>query len=964
MTDLGGIENSFSEEFYIDKTEPVVESIKYEKAESPADKLLNLLTFGIYSNTDIKATVTVTDVAPSAGIVSGGIKMTSETGKAIADSDFSVVTASSPTEKGEYTKSFILKAGSGADDSFYNDLHVSAADIFDNGTDGDFREYKNLFSDDSEISVEDFGSDPFEIVSTTKTPDIEVIDVTGSDKYTDNNGKLLIENLDWGEYFLVEETAPDGYSKYDTTLSAVTPTANQVQFSVGRNTCDNIQELICTDEIAPAKLKIQKEINEYVPAWGIPTFIFKIKKLSTPDSKTTYERYVSLQVTHTDTLTDATDWIDIEPGQYEVTELNVSRYTIESCTITPSNDTETVTGISNAGKKAVFTVKANGEVTVAFKNVVEYYDKFSHNDLKVNNFHGNKYLEVLNKSVPVVDNSTGKALEKAEIDKKDFTAYLIGADGQRTKLTDKQKNKLTFEAVKVTIPAPLSADILDGDGDGATVKGTLTATNGTFTVNKSNVVENDGKYYVLLKNLPDDGEYVIQSASGAENVTMTKRTPVNGKMDILVTADKKDGDDPFIFSVRQEKYDERFEAALHEDGLVKATLPETISANVLKANQTTVNKTIHSTGTGFTVSKDDAVNIGGKEYYYVLLKDLPAEGYYVIKNVSGAKNVTLTEGDEDANGKMNVLVTAEKDGNTNFEFSIGQETVYSKLVIDDPSRFADGVYRLKATYKDKETDTGVSGTVDLIMGTRNTKPKTFEKTVIFRADVGNFSYYDNEVTYFANTESNPQNTFVIPADQAVNGKIILRIDGLPAKDADGDSYTSYTVSGADVTRTSNGDKVDLVVTKTVPDGTTTPFTFGIERTVMKNNVAVIDTVKEPMTAVQVNGVTSQYAFTFSMVENNGNTEVYSIRHNGLEVTENDVANIISNANGDLKIIEARKPTTGRDGYGFDGTWLGADNTAYHNTLSVANIKSLVIQQTTANPLIYTAQLVMKPKITS
>ena len=190
VTDLGGIENSFSEEFYIDKTEPVVESIKYEKAESPADKLLNLLTFGIYSNTDIKATVTVTDVAPSAGIVSGGIKMTSETGKAIADSDFSVVTASSPTEKGEYTKSFILKAGSGADDSFYNDLHVSAADIFDNGTDGDFREYKNLFSDDSEISVEDFGSDPFEIVSTTKTPDIEVIDVTGSDKYTDNNGKL------------------------------------------------------------------------------------------------------------------------------------------------------------------------------------------------------------------------------------------------------------------------------------------------------------------------------------------------------------------------------------------------------------------------------------------------------------------------------------------------------------------------------------------------------------------------------------------------------------------------------------------------------------------------------------------------------------------------------------------------------------------------------------------------------
>ncbi|HCA55677.1 MAG TPA: hypothetical protein DEO95_09455, partial [Ruminococcaceae bacterium] len=152
---------------------------------------------------------------------------------------------------------------------------------------------------------------------------------------------------------------------------------------------------------------------------------------------------------------------------------------------------------------------------------------------------------------------------------------------------------------------------------------TLTATNGTFTVNKSNVVENDGKYYVLLKNLPDDGEYVIQSVSGATNVTMTKRTPANGKMDILVTADKKDGDDPFIFSVRQEKYDERFEAALHEDGLVKADLPDPISADVLKADKTMVKATVNSTGTAFTVSKDNAVNIGGKEYYYVLLKNLP-----------------------------------------------------------------------------------------------------------------------------------------------------------------------------------------------------------------------------------------------------------------------------------------------------------------------------------------------------
>ena len=261
---------------------------------------------------------------------------------------------------------------------------------------------------------------------------------------TDENGKLIIDNLDWGEYYLEEVTAPDGYSEIDTT----TGEANKVKFSVGRNTCDLTQELSCTDEIAPAKLMIKKMIDKYVPAWGIPTFIFKIKKISAEDSPTTYERLISLQLTETNTLTNATGWINIEPGKYEVTELPVSRYSIKFCTLGTNNTNEEtyVTDMSNADKKAVFTVKENGEVTVTFENVVDYYDKFSHNDLQVNTFNGNKRIEIETVVKPVVDDD-GKYLDKVEINKADLTGYFVSADGKKHDLVsaDGKKHDLTAE---------------------------------------------------------------------------------------------------------------------------------------------------------------------------------------------------------------------------------------------------------------------------------------------------------------------------------------------------------------------------------------------------------------------------------------------------------------------------------------------------------------------------------------
>lgn len=52
----------------IDKDNPEITGVKFEKAESVGDKILRLLSFGLYSNDDMKMTVDVRDIAPSSGI--------------------------------------------------------------------------------------------------------------------------------------------------------------------------------------------------------------------------------------------------------------------------------------------------------------------------------------------------------------------------------------------------------------------------------------------------------------------------------------------------------------------------------------------------------------------------------------------------------------------------------------------------------------------------------------------------------------------------------------------------------------------------------------------------------------------------------------------------------------------------------------------------------------------------------
>ena len=262
---------------------------------------------------------------------------------------------------------------------------------------------------------------------------------------TDSLGTLTVDNLDWGQYYFIETKAPTGYVTTDTS----TGEANKVRFSVGRNNCEIDQQLICTDEIKSAKLRIDKQLDQYLEAWGTPTFIFKIEKVATPESNTSYTRYISMQVDNKTEMKGTTGFFDIEPGTYTISEINVSRYSPKRVSLSDESSEGVTATITEDAKSITVNVDAEKQAVVKFENTIYYYDKFSHTDLEVNTFNGYKTIKVeYNDLVPVMNSDTHEPADNAEIEKKSLTAYFIKSDGTAVEMSQGQKESLTFTYVK------------------------------------------------------------------------------------------------------------------------------------------------------------------------------------------------------------------------------------------------------------------------------------------------------------------------------------------------------------------------------------------------------------------------------------------------------------------------------------------------------------------------------------
>ena len=274
--------------------------------------------------------------------------------------------------------------------------------------------------------------------------------VTNTWLKTGEDGRLHIKGLSPGDYYLEEQEAPNGYSNLDSNRLDNSGNAQpkRVYFSVGENT--KTKEITCSDEMAPAYIKLYEHINEYRPTeWGNPTFIFKIKQTgyyawSTPANEgdepewqltatnSGRETLVALTVNDNGTL-DAnilsnsvtretfTDWfvestdemkdgnreyqgmfdidsqgrIRVEPGSYEITRMPVSRYEfVTSATTAPYDNggtagtqTENLKNNIPQEKVTISPLAAGKTVDVHYYDKVAYYDKFSQVDEEINKFY-------------------------------------------------------------------------------------------------------------------------------------------------------------------------------------------------------------------------------------------------------------------------------------------------------------------------------------------------------------------------------------------------------------------------------------------------------------------------------------------------------------------------------------------------------------------------------------------------
>ena len=371
-------------------------------------------------------------------------------------------------------------------------------------------EYETVESNGSEILGE------YNIMTTDTPP---VYDMAKA-LVTASNGKLKVENLPYGDYCLEEIQAPVGYAATDSH----TGENRKVFFSVGKNTV--IKNITCADERLPAYIKLYEHIDEWHPdEWGNPTFVFKIKQTGYYDytgetpviTNTSGQeilvaltvdddgKYTAGLVSHDNPSYDYTEWyqestdeqengkpeylgqfgidadgcISLEPGQYEITRMPVSRYTFVENTYTLDNDVpDTYENHRTETEKLVVTIPAERTAIVHYYDKVDYYDKFSDSDTEINQFYtldSNTKASKTVKGIRIADyHQTGTEGEYADtlsgtmtVPVTRLTIYKIYADGSEEPLLPEEYAALSSTNFAITYTYDAAAGDAESFGHAA-----------------------------------------------------------------------------------------------------------------------------------------------------------------------------------------------------------------------------------------------------------------------------------------------------------------------------------------------------------------------------------------------------------------------------------------------------------------------------------------------------------------
>ena len=242
---------------------------------------------------------------------------------------------------------------------------------------------------------------------------------------TDENGQIVIENLDWDSYYFQEKEAPEGYSISDKKIAFVVNSKN-VEFT---------QELKAYNKLKTGEITINKTIkaNSLEAVHGNVTFMFKIVgKDESGEEKVTLYKTVTFsdkEKQNADLNGDLTKSIvisDVEAYKYEITEEDNYRYSLDE--IIP------ITNASKEGNKAIINltgVENIGEVT--FKNTKDNNSLLTHAQLITNSPQSSYYLIGISAKAKEESYVVGTKLTGSDFT---YTLYYSNGDEQTAELTE------------------------------------------------------------------------------------------------------------------------------------------------------------------------------------------------------------------------------------------------------------------------------------------------------------------------------------------------------------------------------------------------------------------------------------------------------------------------------------------------------------------------------------------------
>lgn len=262
---------------------------------------------------------------------------------------------------------------------------------------------------------------------------------------TNNEGKLIAKDLEWGTYYFKEVTAPSGYCLSD----------EKVYFSVNYETVLN-EQIVTAEDIKKVDntIRITKEIPlaDINSAQGTPTFLYQIDGVTDDNKELLYNASIVFDKDSIDlykeknpdktTISLSTNVPIIDKGIYTISEKSVLRYA-SSMVVDLKN------GEQLSDNRVVFNIKGNtnlGEVT--FKS-----DKLVNSGLSSNDYSTNVISvsegkdKPMNKLVAVYAEDT---LSTETIDKSKLTVYMQYTDGSKKEVAvdDCTLSKETFDLSK------------------------------------------------------------------------------------------------------------------------------------------------------------------------------------------------------------------------------------------------------------------------------------------------------------------------------------------------------------------------------------------------------------------------------------------------------------------------------------------------------------------------------------